>query len=292
MKKLLAMLAVAFAAATIPALASANEGLALDKFPTEKANDLTALQSGAKTFVNYCLTCHSASAVRYNRMTELGLTEEQIKANLMFATDKIGSQMTVAMPPSASKGYFGVVPPDLSLTARARASADGSGQDWIYTYLRSFYRDNSRPTGWNNIVFPNVGMPHVLWNLQGTRTLTVEEIKAVMVAKPDAKPDDKPEEKWVKETSTYDQWGIKTTKSEPLTEAHGHPSVKYSWADKDPERSKAYDDEVANLVAFLGWAADPTKTKRQRLGVIVLIFLAGFTVLAWGLNRSYWKDIK
>jgi ubiquinol-cytochrome c reductase cytochrome c1 subunit len=290
MKKLLATLAVALGAATVPAVSSANEGLTLDKFPTEKATDLPALQNGAKLFVNYCLNCHSASAVRYNRLTELGLTEEQVKANLMFATDKIGNQMTIAMPVAASKAYFGAVPPDLSLTARARASADGSGQDWIYTYLRSFYRDNTRPTGWNNVVFPNVGMPHVLWNLQGARTLTVEEVKAVSV--PGAKPEDKPTEKWVKETSTYDQWGIKITKEEPLAEAHGHASVKHSWAAADPARSDSYDQQVADLVAFLGWAADPTKTKRQRLGVIVLIFLAGFTVLAWGLNRSYWKDIK
>ncbi len=291
MKKLLAMLAVAFGAATIPAISGANTGgPALDKFPTEKARDLAALQSGAKTFVNYCLSCHSASAVRYNRLKEIGLSEEQIKSNLMFTTDKIGNQMTVALPPASAKVYFGVVPPDLSLTARARASADGSGQDWIYTYLRSFYRDNSRPTGWNNIVFPNVGMPHVLWNLQGTRTLTVEEVKSVSV--PGAKPEDKPTEKWVKEVSTYDQYGFKTTKEEALTEGHGHASVKYTWTDADPERAKAYDDEVGNLVAFLGWVADPTKTTRQRLGVIVLLFLAGFTVLAWGLNRSYWKDIK
>jgi ubiquinol-cytochrome c reductase cytochrome c1 subunit len=165
MKKLLTALLFA------PAVAlAAGAAVHLDKAP-DVQNDKAALQSGARTFVNYCLNCHGASFVRYNRLTELGLTEQQVKENLMFTADKIGEPMRVAARPEEQKVWFGAAPPDLSLVARARASADGSGADWLYTYLRSFYVDEKRPTGWNNTLFANVGMPHVLWQLQGQQVL-------------------------------------------------------------------------------------------------------------------------
>jgi ubiquinol-cytochrome c reductase cytochrome c1 subunit len=168
MKKLLTALLFA------PAVAlAAGAAVHLDKAP-DVQNDQAALQSGARTFVNYCLNCHGASFVRYNRLTELGLTEQQVKDNLMFTADKIGEAMRVAARPEEQKVWFGAAPPDLSLVARARASADGSGADWLYTYLRSFYVDEKRPTGWNNTVFANVGMPHVLWQLQGQQVLNKE----------------------------------------------------------------------------------------------------------------------
>ncbi len=168
MKKLLTALLFA------PAVALAAGGAVhLDKAP-DVQNDKAALQSGARTFVNYCLNCHGASFVRYNRLTELGLTEQQVKDNLMFTADKIGETMRVAARPEEQKVWFGAAPPDLSLVARARASADGSGADWLYTYLRSFYVDDKRPTGWNNTLFANVGMPHVLWQLQGQQVLNKE----------------------------------------------------------------------------------------------------------------------
>jgi ubiquinol-cytochrome c reductase cytochrome c1 subunit len=168
MKKLLTALLFA------PAVAmAAGAAVHLDKAP-DVQNDKAALQSGARTFVNYCLNCHGASFVRYNRLTELGLTEQQVKENLMFTADKIGETMRVAARPEEQKVWFGAAPPDLSLVARARASADGSGADWLYTYLRSFYVDDKRPTGWNNTLFANVGMPHVLWQLQGQQVLNKE----------------------------------------------------------------------------------------------------------------------
>ncbi|MEF8717561.1 MAG: cytochrome c1 [Candidatus Accumulibacter necessarius] len=168
MKKLLTALLFA------PAVAlAAGAAVHLDKAP-DVQNDKAALQSGARTFVNYCLNCHGASFVRYNRLTELGLTEHQVKENLMFTADKIGETMRVAARPEEQKVWFGAAPPDLSLVARARASADGSGADWLYTYLRSFYVDEKRPTGWNNTLFANVGMPHVLWQLQGQQVLNNE----------------------------------------------------------------------------------------------------------------------
>jgi ubiquinol-cytochrome c reductase cytochrome c1 subunit len=136
-------------------------------------SDKAALQNGAKLFVNYCLNCHGASFIRYKSLMDLGLTEEQVKENLMFAGDKIGDLMMVAARHDEQKKWFGATPPDLTIVARARGEAGnaGAGADWLYTYLRTFYRDDSRPTGWNNVAFEAVGMPHVLWELQGTQVM-------------------------------------------------------------------------------------------------------------------------
>jgi ubiquinol-cytochrome c reductase cytochrome c1 subunit len=150
-----------FLLAAVPVVVFASEGnLHLDKAPIN-LSDQESLQRGARVFVNYCLNCHSAASMRYTRMQDLGLTEEQIKDNLMFAAEKPGETMKVAMAKADAKAWFGATPPDLSVVSRSR------GADWLYTYLRSFYRDESRPTGWNNTVFDKVGMPHVLWSLQG-----------------------------------------------------------------------------------------------------------------------------
>jgi ubiquinol-cytochrome c reductase cytochrome c1 subunit len=159
------MRALFFQLLLIPLTAvAASEEMKLERAPIDP-RDAVSIQRGAQVFVNYCLNCHSAEAMRYNRLEDLGLTEQQIKDNLMFATDKVGDTMTVAMRRSDAKTWFGVPPPDLSVIARAR------GADWLYTYLRSFYRDDSRETGWNNLSFPNVGMPHVLYELQGEQVL-------------------------------------------------------------------------------------------------------------------------
>ncbi len=165
MKKLL----IAILFAPIVALA-AGAKLHLDPAP-DKANDKAALQNGAKVFVNYCLNCHSASYMRYNRLRDIGLSEDQVRDNLMFTAEKVGEPMKIAMQRAEAKAWFGAPPPDLTVIARARASEHGSGADWLYTYLRSFYRDDSRPTGWNNVIFENVGMPHVLWDLQGDQVM-------------------------------------------------------------------------------------------------------------------------
>jgi ubiquinol-cytochrome c reductase cytochrome c1 subunit len=165
MKKIL----IALLCAPVLAFAAGAE-LHLDKAP-DRANDMPALQRGAQVFVNYCLNCHSASYMRYNRLKDLDLTDAQIKDNLMFAAEKVGEPMRIAMQRADAKAWFGAAPPDLTVIARARASEFGSGADWLYTYLRSFYRDEARPTGWNNVVFANVGMPHALWQLQGDQIL-------------------------------------------------------------------------------------------------------------------------
>ena len=156
-----------------PVLALAAGGnVHLDKWPGS-VSDKAALQNGAKLFVNYCLNCHSASFIRYKTLVDIGLTEEQIKENLMFTGEKIGDLMQVAARHDEQKKWFGATPPDLTIVARARgeAGAPKAGADWLYTYLRTFYRDDGRPTGWNNLAFEAVGMPHVLWELQGTQVM-------------------------------------------------------------------------------------------------------------------------
>ena len=154
--------------------ASSEGGIAWDKAPN-KINDLPALQNGAKLFVNYCLSCHSAAYMRYNRLTDIGLTEQQIKDNLLFTTDKVGETMKANIDPRQAKEWFGANPPDLTVIARSRAGHNGTGADYLYTYMRTFYNDDSKATGWNNLAFPNVGMPHVLWELQGERRAVFDE---------------------------------------------------------------------------------------------------------------------
>ncbi|MFN9771747.1 MAG: cytochrome c1 [Burkholderiales bacterium] len=284
--RLAARFARALAAAAIVAVPvaaqAAGGGYPLDHFPKEKLTDPAALQNGAKLFVNYCLGCHSANLMRYNRLQDIGLTEAQIKDNLMFTATKVGDPMRIAMAPSDAKEWFGALPPDLSVTARARASHDGSGSDWLYTYLRSYYRDATRATGWNNAVFPNVGMPHVLYEMQGARSVTIEETK-------------KGEgHGFVKTVITFDSTGARTEKSEKIEGGHPHEGsvVKLGPAVGGKMPQAQYDEQIADLVAFLTYVADPSAKTRTRLGVWVLFFLSMFTVLAWWLNREYWKDIK
>lgn len=162
-----------------PMLALASGGnVHLDKWPGS-VSDKAGLQNGAKLFVNYCLNCHGASYMRYKNLVDLGLTEQQVIDNLMFTSEKIGGLMTVAARSDEQKLWFGATPPDLTIIARARGELGnvGAGADWLYTYLRSFYRDENRPTGWNNTVFENVGMPHILYGLQGQQVLNHETHK-------------------------------------------------------------------------------------------------------------------
>lgn len=233
-----------------PATYAESGDVALDRAPN-RSNSLPALQHGAKLFVNYCLNCHSAVNMRYSRLSELGLSEEQIKQNLLFTGDKVGDLMQNALQPKEAKEWFGTVPPDLSVIARAR------GVDWLYTYLRTYYRDETRPTGWNNLVFPNVGMPHVLWELQGERIPKYEEVKDAHAVNP----------------AERHIIGLEQRTAGTLS-------------------ALEYDEAVADLVAFLGWMGEPVQNERRRLGVWVLLFIAIFFILAWCLNANYWKDVK
>lgn len=158
MKKLI------FVITLLPALVLANTAEIIASAPIDP-NDNASLQRGARTFINNCLNCHSASYMRYNRLVDIGLTEKEIKENLLFAADKVGDTMQTAMDPSDAKKWFGVAPPDLSVEVRAR------GADWVYAYMRGFYKDETTPSGWNNVVFDKVAMPHVLYQLQGEQRL-------------------------------------------------------------------------------------------------------------------------
>lgn len=171
MKRLIAILLLA------PLCAIAAEtGYRLDRSPHDPT-DLVSLQAGARTYVNYCLGCHGVQYMRYNGLRELGLSEAQIRDNLMFTADKVGEPMKAALGAKEGKLWFGVPPPDLSVISRVR------GADWLYTYLRTFYRDPKTTTGWNNTVFPNVSMPHALWTLQGERAYDAKERKWSEVSK-------------------------------------------------------------------------------------------------------------
>jgi ubiquinol-cytochrome c reductase cytochrome c1 subunit len=152
----------------VPVFAFANTAVELDHAPIN-SRDKISLQRGAKNFVNYCLTCHSANYMRYSRLQDLGLSEDQIRNNLIQTGVKVGETMSIALKPDDAKAWFGAAPPDLTVIARSR------GPDWLYSYLRGFYRDSSRPSGWNNTVFPQVGMPHVLYELQGQQVMVSEK---------------------------------------------------------------------------------------------------------------------
>jgi ubiquinol-cytochrome c reductase cytochrome c1 subunit len=236
---------------------AAGGGVALDKFPTERVTNLPALQNGARLFVNYCLNCHSAGYMRYNRMVDIGLSEEQIKNNLMFAATKVGDLMTITLDPVQAKDFFGAAPPDLTVVARSRAGNGGSGADYLYTYMRTFYRDDSTLTGWNNLAFPNAAMPHVLWELQGQQRAIFE------------------------------------TEKDPHDPSKSHSVFKgFEPLSAGQLNTAEYNEAVADLVAFMQWMAEPHQGQRVRLGVFVLLFLAVFTVIAWRLNAAYWKDVK
>ncbi len=261
LKKMLAVLAF------VPALVMANEGgYPLDRAP--ERTDMAALQNGAKLFVNYCLNCHSASSMRYNRLRDLGLTQEQIKENLLFTGEKVGELMNTTLNAKDGKKWFGAAPPDLSVIARARSSGAGTGADWLYTYLRTFYKDDSRPSGWNNMVFNNVGMPHALWELQGTQE--IKHMPAVASAEASAKHG-------------------KDAKAEGH-DAHAVPQLEITKPGKMTKTE--YDTAVADLVAYMSWMAEPVQAQRRQLGGWVLMFMSLLALLAWRLNASFWKEVK
>jgi ubiquinol-cytochrome c reductase cytochrome c1 subunit len=237
---------------TLPVFAN-TDTITWDKAPN-KLNDLSALQHGAKLFVNYCLNCHAASYMRFNRLTDIGLTTQEIKDNLLFTTDKVGDTMKVAMDPKQAKDWFGGTPPDLTVIARSRSGHGGTGADYLYTYLRTYYRDESKATGWNNLAFPNVGMPNVLWELQGQRKPVYETIES------------------------------------HGHESH----VFSGWQQVSPGKLSPaeYDEAVADLVNYMQWMSEPAQNTRVRIGVWVMMFLLIFMFIAWRLNASFWKEIR
>jgi ubiquinol-cytochrome c reductase cytochrome c1 subunit len=255
-KKLILSLLAALGFGT--AAAAGAGGIQWDRFPTDKLTDLPSLQHGAKLFVNHCLNCHSAAYMRYNRMRDIGLSEVEIKKYLMFATEKVGDTMQTSLDPKQAKEWFGGVPPDLTLVARSRADiSKGSGADYLYTYLRNYYRDPAAATGWNNRAFPDVAMPNVLWQLQGERAAT-----------------------FVEQKDAHDP--AKTV----------HAFAGFTQLTPGTMTPAQFDDAMADLVAFMQWMAEPDQGLRVRLGVWVLLFMALFTVVVWRMNAAFWKDVK
>jgi ubiquinol-cytochrome c reductase cytochrome c1 subunit len=224
---------------------AAGGGYRLDRAPVEPT-DLLSLQAGARTFVNYCLTCHGAQYMRYNRLTDLGLTEAQIRDNLVLTEAKVGDTMKVVLSAKDGKTMFGAAPPDLSVIGRSRSA------DWLYTYLRTFYRDPKSPTGWNNATFPQVAMPHALWTLQGERGLEVVAAK----------------------------------------DGHGAAQYKWTQISAGTQDTVQFDTTVRDLVNFLVYMGEPSAVSRKQIGIVSLFVLGLLFVFAYALKKEYWKDVK
>lgn len=223
--------------------------------------DQASLQRGAQIFTNYCLSCHSASAMRYNRLQDLGLTEQQIKDNMMFTTDKIGDTMMSAMNPKDAEEWFGTAPPDLSLIARSR------GADYVYAYLRGFYKDPSRPTGWNNTVLDKAAMPHVLWEQQGIKAVELDD-KGQPVMVDDGHGKMVPKLYW------------------ESTGLHSRMTPDGKVIDVE------YDKYALDLTNYLVYMGEPAQQNRRQIGYLVLMFLIGVMLpLAYFLKKEYWKDV-
>ena len=251
-KPILATLSLALTVGLgLPAVgAAASAGVPLQAANNDVSNT-ASLQRGARNFVNYCLGCHSAQYVRYNRLAkDLGLSEAQIIENLMFTGERPHETMRNPMPPQDSERWFGRTPPDLSLMARAR------GTDYIYTFLKSFYVDPTRPNGTNNLVLPMTSMPHVLWELQGYQ-------QAVYDGESDA------------EHSAV------------------HKKFKdFEITQKGSMAPEEYDQFVRDTVNFLDYIGEPMQLERRNLGMRVLGFLFVFFLFAYFLKKEYWKDVK
>ena len=264
MRHLRCLVVALLAGVSLSALA-AESNVHLLRAPVNRL-DTESLQRGARNFVNYCLTCHSAKYMRYNRLTDLGLTDQEITGNLMFASSKVGDTMTVAMTAADGKAWFGNPPPDLSVEARIR------GVDWLYSYLLGFYRDDASATGWNNLVFPNVGMPNVLWELSGSYKLV--------------KTDYEDHEK-----ATAAAIAVKGLSAmEPL------PKQAFAVLQVAPDvpgtmTRAQYEAFVGDLVNYMDYMAEPVRNRRIHLGILVLLFLGVLFVFAYALKREYWKDL-
>lgn len=256
MKKLIVILLLVLPA---PILASGGAGAKLDTVKIDLA-DQPSLQRGARIFVNYCLSCHSAGYVRYNRMGhDLGISDELVKDNLLFAADKVGDLMKAVMPAEDAKAAFNTVPPDLTLITRAR------GPEWFYTYMRSFYQDDTSVSGWNNLVFPHVAMPHVLYGWQGHQRPVYRTEKHTSHAEENGKSVEK-----TTDVQVFDHFELVKPGSMPAAE---------------------YDKAMRDLTNFMVYMGEPAKLERPRIGVYVLIFLALFFVVAYLLKKEYWKDV-
>ena len=244
-----AALMAIFLLATASVAGAVSQGYPLQSIEVDIHNRNT-LQRGAKYFVNYCLSCHSSRYARYKWVgRDLGLTEEMVKKDFIFTDSKVGDLMEVSMSAKEAQSWFGAVPPDLTLVARAR------GKEWLYTYLKSFYLDDTRPMGVNNAIFQHVSMPHVLWDLQG----------------------------WQKPI-------YKTITDENGTERQ--IIADFELVEPGTLSVAEYDRVVRDIVTFLSYMAEPAKLERQSVGIWVVLFLLGLLVVVYLLKKEYWKDVE
>ena len=237
--------AVFAASLLLTATAMASGGGNLQQAGTD-LGDQASLQRGAQLYMNYCSGCHSLKYVRYARIGEdLGLSEEDVQANLNFNGGKIGDHVISPMTAEMGVAAFGKAPPDLSVITRVR------GSDWVYTYLKSFYLDESRPVGWNNKLFANASMPNPLWEMQGLQQPV---------------------------------YGKKTATGEMPVEG-------FTISQPGTQDAEQFDQTVRDITAFLEYAGEPAAVKRQNIGVWAILFLAFFTFIAWLLKKEYWRDV-
>lgn len=242
-----ALIALCFLVSPVVTWAAGGHGPELEHADID-LTDQASLQRGAKYFVNYCQGCHSLQYMRYNRVAEdIGISEAQLREFLIFDDSKPGDLMTNALRPEDGEKWFGTQIPDLTLVTRWREP------DWVYTYLKSFYMDDSRPYGVNNLMFPDVGMPHVLAGLQGYQ-------EAVHAEGAHGEPD------------PAHIVGLKLVEPGTLT-------------------VEEYDNMARDITNFLTYVGEPFKLERRRLGIYVLLFLGIFFVLAYNLKKEFWKDI-
>ena len=251
-----ALLLSAVLAATPMSMAVASGDAHYPKAPID-LRDQASLQRGAQIFMNYCISCHSAATLRYNRLTDIGLTEDQIKNNLIFTDAKVGDLVKAAMPANDAKEWFGVTPPDLSLIARSR------GADYLYAYMRGFYQDPSRPSGWNNTVFDKAAMPHILWEQGGYQAVDLDQ------------------------------------NGQPILDEHGQPKLHWvqgglhTRVNGNTADTTEYDNYVRDLVNFMVWVGEPAQQSRKQIGYLVLMFLLAVMLpLSYFLKKEYWKDVE
>lgn len=243
----------------VAAGAAGGAGIKLDKVKVD-LSDKASLQRGARIFVNYCLSCHSASYMRYNRMGhDLGISDELVKENLLFAADKVGDLMKAVMPREDAKDWFDAVPPDLTVIARSKSP------EYLYTYMRGFYRDPNTKSGWNNIAFPGAAMPHVLYEWQGHQRPVYKTVKLEREAEEDGKKVKKTVEEKVFDHFELERAGSMT--------------------------AEQYDAAMRDLTNFMVYLGEPAKLHRGRIGAYVLLFLVIFLVVAYLLKKEYWKDV-
>ena len=236
-------------------------------------NDVESLKNGARIFANNCLSCHSAQYARYNRVAkDLGIPLEGVEGTIMFASEKVGDRMVAAMSPEDAKKWFGIVPPDLTLISRVKKP------NWVYTYLRSFYKDESSVTGWNNALVQNVSMPHVMWEMQGSPEL---------ISLPDAKDKNESEGH---ATDEKDSHGSDDTKEldESIYIAGG---AKFDMSNRGALSNAEFDKAMRDVTNYLAYLAEPAQLQRKTIGVWTMLFLLILLGLTYFLKKEFWRDV-